>query len=247
MIGYAISGGGARGIAHLGILKAIEEANIKPDILSGTSAGSIVGALYAAGYTPEEGLEIIKKTKVLSFFRPSFSWQGLLKIEKLGQILKTYLPKTFEELTYPLVVTTTDINKGETVYFNSGALVQTILASSCIPVIFKPVIIGGRNYVDGGILNNLPAEAIRKDVDKLIGLSCNPYGAVAKLANARALMERSALLAINGNTIKSRQLCDVFIEPPNLVKYSGFKLSQAQQIFDEGYQYTIENIGKFAE
>ena len=92
MIGLALSGGGARGIAHLGVIKALNEAGIKPDIIAGTSAGALVGALYCAGNSPDECLKIIQKTKVLSIFRPSFSWQGLLSIDKLGHILENYLP-----------------------------------------------------------------------------------------------------------------------------------------------------------
>ena len=246
MIGVALSGGGARGIAHLGVLKALNEAGVFPDRIAGTSSGSITGALYCAGFTPDEGLKIIKDTKALSVFRPSFSWKGLLRIDKLADVLNSYLPETFEDLKVPLTVVTTEINDGKTVNFSSGQLIRTILASSCIPVAFKPVEIDGKNYVDGGILNNLPSEPLRDSVTTLIGVSCNPYGYVEKLNNAKHLMERSALLAINGNTVQSRALCDIFIEPPGLVKYSGFNLSQAQQIFAEGYEFTAKNISKFA-
>ena len=247
MIGVALSGGGARGIAHLGVLKALNEAGIFPNLVSGTSSGSITGALYCAGYTPDESLKIIQDTRALSIFRPSFSWKGLLKIDKLGDVLRNYLPTTFEELKVPLTVVATEINEGKTVYFNSGQLIRTILASSSIPVAFKPVEIDGKNYVDGGILNNLPAEALKDRVTTLIGVSCNPYGYIEKLDNAKHLMERSALLAINGNTMKSRALCDVFIEPQQLTKFSGFKLSQARQIFDEGYKFATENIRTYTD
>ena len=246
MIGIALSGGGARGISHLGVLKALNEANIYPDIISGTSAGAIIGALYSAGHSPDDCLKIVKETNVLSVFSPSFSWKGLLRIDKLGKILKDYLPTTFEELKIPMTVAATDINEGVIKYFSDGPLIPTILASSCIPVIFKPVIIEGASYVDGGILNNLPAEAIRSKVDSIIGISCNPNGKVSGLSNAKVLMERSALLAINGNTMKSRAICDAFIEPQNLVRFSGFNLSQAQDIFDEGYNYATENMTTFA-
>ena len=242
MIGIALSGGGARGIAHLGVLKALNEAGIFPDLVAGTSSGSITGALYCAGFTPDESLKIIQDTKALKVFRPSFSWKGLLKIDKLADVLRNYLPATFEELKVPLTVVTTEINDGKTVNFSSGQLIRTILASSCIPVAFKPVEIDGKNYVDGGILNNLPAEPLKDRVTTLIGVSCNPYGYVEELNNAKHLMERSALLAINGNTMKSRALCDILIEPPGLVKFSGFNLSQAPQIFNEGYAFTLENI-----
>jgi NTE family protein len=245
MIGVALSGGGARGIAHLGVLKALNEAGIFPDLVSGTSSGAIMGALYCAGYTPDESLEIIQDTKALAVFRPSFSWKGLLKIDKLADVLRNHLPTTFEELKVPLTVVATEINEGKAVYFNSGQLIRTILASSCIPVAFKPVEIDGKNYVDGGILNNLPAEALKDRVTTLIGVSCNPYGYIEKLENARHLLERSALLAINGNTMKSRAMCTVFIEPPQLTKFSGTNLSQAQHIFNEGYAYTLRNIATY--
>ena len=106
--------------------------------------------------------------------------------------------------------------------------------------------IDGKNYVDGGILNNLPAEPLVDKVDTLIGVSCNPYGYADKLDNAKLLMERSALLAINGNTMKSRALCDLFIEPITLTQFSGFDLSRSREIFEAGYKFTLENMSKFA-
>ncbi len=246
MIGIALSGGGARGIAHLGVLKALDEAGIHAGIISGTSAGALVGALYSAGNSPDECLKIIQKTTVLSVFKPSYSWKGLLSIDKLASSLEGHLPTTFAELNFPLIIAATEINLGKSVYFEDGELVPAILASSCVPIIFKPYIIDGHNYVDGGILNNLPTEILKDRVSRLIGISCNPFGIIDKLDNAKHLMERSALLAINGNTMKSRALCDVFIEPAGLTKFSGFKLSQAQQIFDVGYKYAIQNMRNFA-
>jgi NTE family protein len=246
MIGLALSGGGARGIAHLGVLKALNEGGIYPDMISGTSAGSIVGALYCAGYSPEESLKIVQETRALSVFRPSFSWKGFLKIDKLAGILNKYLPENFEDLNLPLIVAASDINEGKTVYFNTGKLIKPILASASIPVLFKPMEIDGKNYVDGGILNNLPAEPLVDRVDRIIGVSCNPYGYADKLDNAKLLMERSALIAINGNTLKSRALCDQFIEPISLTQFSGFDLSRSKEIFEAGYKFTLENMSKFA-
>ena len=246
MNGISLSGGGARGIAHLGVLKALSEEGIKPGVISGTSAGAIIGAFVAAGIGHEESLNIIIKTRLLSIFKPAFSWRGLLSVDKLGKILSQHLPADFESLDLPFLVAATDINAGQTHYFKSGNLTQAVMASSCIPVVFSPVEIDGILYVDGGILNNLPAEPIRDQVTKLIGVSCNPYAYKADLKNVRSLMERSALLAINGNTAKSKELCDVIIEPPGLSKYSGFDLSKAREIFNEGYNFTQENIAIFA-
>ena len=245
MIGIAFSGGGARGIAHLGVLKALLEHDINPEIISGTSAGAIVGALYAAGYSPEEALAIIKQTNVLSVFRPSFSWKGLLSIDNLGTLLKNYLPVKFSDLDKELIVAATNINSGKTKYFKKGALIPAILASCCVPLVFKPVRIGSENYVDGGLLKNLPAEVLRKKVDLLIGVNSNPSGQANNLDNARLVMERSALLAIGVNTARSLKKCDIVIEPAEMNKFSGFGLSQAQEIFEYGYDYTQENISNF--
>ena len=245
MIGVSLSGGGARGIAHLGVLKALAEEGIKPDIISGTSAGAIVGAFVAAGISHDDALEIIIKTKILAIFKPAFSWRGLLSVDKLGKLLDKHLPVNFSQLQIPLLVAATNINAGETHYFESGNLSEAIMASSCIPVVFSPVEIEGKLFVDGGILNNLPAEPIRGRVKKLIGVSCNPFTYMANLKNAISMMERSALLAINGNTVKSKELCDLFIEPPELSIYSGFDLSKAKEIFNHGYQFTKENMSTF--
>ena len=245
MNGISLSGGGARGIAHLGVLKALSEEGIKPGVIAGTSAGAIVGAFLAAGIAHDDALDLIIKTKLLSIFKPAFSWRGLLSVDKLGKILDQHLPATFEHLELPLVVAATDIKAGKTRYFITGDLSQAIMASSCIPVVFSPVEIDGVLYVDGGLLNNLPTEPIREQSSKLIGISCNPYEYNANLHNVKSLMERSALLAINGNTLKSRELCDIIIEPPMLSKFSGFDISRAKEIFNEGYNFTQQNMANF--
>lgn len=245
MIGIAFSGGGARGIVHLGVLKALLENEIRPDVISGTSAGAIIGALYAADYSPDESLAIIKQTKILSIFRPSYSWKGLLNIDKLGKLLSNHLPAKFEDLKRELIVAATNINSGKTEYFDKGNLVQAILGSCAVPLIFKPIEIQGKLYVDGGLLKNLPAEVIREKVDVLIGVNSNPAGEVEKLDNARLVMERSSLLTIGVNTSQSLKKCDIVIEPSQMNRYSGFGLNQAQEIFDYGYEFTVENISTF--
>ena len=245
MIGIAFSGGGARGIAHLGVLKALLEHDITPDKISGTSAGAIVGALYAAGYTPDAALNIVRQTNVLSVFRPSYSWKGLLSIDKLGVFLAKHLPPEFEDLEKELIIAATDINAGKTKYFRRGDLIKAILASCCVPLVFKPVRINNKFYVDGGLLKNLPAEVLRKKVDTLIGVNSNPNSRVDNLTNARLVMERASLLAIGVNASKSMKKCDVVIEPTQMNRFSGFGLAQAQEIFDYGYEYTLQNISSF--
>ena len=245
MTGVCFSGGGARGIAHLGISKALKELKLKPDIYAGTSAGAIVGAFLAAGNQEEEALEVIQQTSLLSVFRPAFNWQGLLRMTTLESTLRKILPARFEDLKYPIIIAATDIEAGRIKYFDSGDLCKAILASCCVPVLFSPIVIDNRKYVDGGLLNNLPAEAIRDKTELLVGVSCNPNSYKSDLNNVRTLMERSSLLAISGNTEVSKSICDIIIEPQELSKFSGFDLSKASEIFEVGYRFTMENIDTF--
>jgi len=242
MIGIALSGGGARGISHLGVLKALEENGIKPTIVSGTSAGAIIGGFYSAGFSPDEILAILIKTNIFAIFKPAFSWNGLLSMNNLLSILKDHLPDSFETLNNPLIVAATNIESGKIKYFQQGDLHQVVLASCCIPVIFNPIQIEKVKYVDGGILNNLPVEPLVNSSYKVLAIGCNPIIDKHNFKSFKEVLERSSLLAINENTLKSRALAHLFIEPPELAKFSGFSLSKAKEIFETGYEYTLQNI-----
>src|SRR6185436_12149580 len=116
--GLVLSGGGARGISHLGVIKALEEFGVKIDYLAGTSAGSLVGALYSYGYKPDQIIEFIEKTKLFSALKFAWTWTGLLSLESLHEVLIKYLPiNNFDSLKIPLVVAATDIKNGEVEYF----------------------------------------------------------------------------------------------------------------------------------
>ncbi len=240
-IGLALAGGGARGISHLGVIKALEEAEIEVTALAGTSAGSIVSSLYSYGYSPDEILEIVEKTKVFKLLRPALNFRGLLTIDSLGETMKEYLPENdFGALKKPTTIVATELRTGKSAYFNSGELIRPIMASCCIPVVFNPVEFDGGVYVDGGILNNLPAEPLVDSCDFIIGSDCNPIDNNFKMSGVRTVIERSLLLAINGNNDLSRQKCDVIVTPPGLKNISGFELGKAREIFEFGYYSTKE-------
>ena len=244
-IGIALSGGGARGIAHLGVLKALDENGIKISILSGTSAGAIIGALYGSGYNPDEILKIISRTSLFRYIRPALSRSGLIKIEMLIPLLKKYIPDDrFEALEIPLVVATTNINSGLVEYFEQGEMIKPVLASCCVPAIFDPISIGGNHYVDGGILNNLPVEQILDKSDRVIGSHCNPIAPGFEITNMKALVERSLLIAVSQNTLKSKEQCDLYIEPPEMGWFLGSDLAKAEDMFRIGYEHTLTLIDK---
>jgi NTE family protein len=242
-IGLVLSGGGARGVAHIGVIKALEEVGVKVNRVAGTSAGSIVGALYAYGYKPEDILQIVLKTSFFKSLRPAWAWTGLLRLDGLREVLLEALPENdFASLKIPMTIAATEIIKGETRYFSDGQLVPAIQASCCVPAVFDPIVFGGGTYVDGGLMDNLPAQAIRDQCDWLIGSHCNPISEGVDLKNIKVVVERSMLIAINGNTRVSKALCNVLIEPPGLDKYSGFDLAKAEEIFEIAYTYTRRNF-----
>lgn len=241
-IGLALSGGGARGIAHLGVIKALEEEGITFSAISGTSAGAIVGALYSYGYPPLEILDIIEKTNFFKSLRPAMSLKGLLNMDSLHPVFKRYLPEDdFSKLKIDFTAAATDLQKGQTIYFNEGELVRPLLAASCIPIVFNPVKVRNTLCIDGGILNNLPVEPLRDKCDKIIGVHTNPIDDNFKGSNAKLIIERSLLMAVSGNTVKRSEWCDVYIEPSGLKKYGGLELSKAREMYEVGYEYVKKN------
>jgi NTE family protein len=241
--GLVLSGGGARGISHIGVIKALEEFGVELHCFAGTSAGSIVGSLYAYGYKPDEILEIITGTSLFKSLKLAWTLTGLMSLEGLKDVLIRHIPEnSFEALKKPMTIAATEIRKGKSVYFNSGELIPAILASCCVPAVFNPIQFNGGMYVDGGILDNLPAATIRDKCDVLIGSHCNHIAEDFDAKSFRNIVERSLLMAISRNTVSSKGICDVFIEPPAVGKFSGFEVARAKELFELGYEFTKKNF-----
>lgn len=241
-VGLVLSGGGARGITHLGVIKALDEMGVHITAVSGTSAGALLGALYCHGYPVDEIFKIIT-TGYFKFIRPAWTLSGLLSLDALGTELTRYMPEnSFESLRIKLVVAATNLEAGAVTYFHSGPLIPALLASSCVPAVFKPVTIGNTLYVDGGITDNLPAKPLRELCPLVVGSHCNSIVDHFDKRNVRAIIERCLLMAINGNTRVSKEMCDVLIEPPDSGRYSGFDIGKAKEMFEIGYRYTRENF-----
>lgn len=158
--GIALGGGGARGLAHIGVMQALEAHNMRPTIFAGTSIGGLLGAFFAAGKTGAELEEISRRLN----WAPLWEWRpgcGLLNFEGLEALLSRYLPKEFGGLEYPLVVTATDLSVGVPVYLHSGNLYEALQATIAFPGAIDPLWIEGRLLADGGILNQIPVDAVR--------------------------------------------------------------------------------------
>ncbi len=249
--GIVLSGGGARGFAHIGVLKALNEAGIYPEMISAVSAGSIVGVLYADGFAPDEIFELFKKLdifKILKFYRPAF---GMLKADGLEKALRQNLrSKNIESLPIPVTICATNFSKAQTAFFTQGDIVSTVLASSAIPVVIKPIQLQGDYYVDGGLMNNLPVEPLLGVCNEIIGVNVNPVKQSGSFASFRNYTDRIVHLALRANIQNNIQKCDVYIEPPGLMDYHIFNISSAKKIFDIGYVHTkqlIKNMQKEME
>lgn len=242
--GLVLSGGGARGIAHLGVMEALLESGVNIDVVSGSSAGALAGSLFCAGHAPGKICEFIRNTNFLTTFRPSFNTRSLLNIERAkGELIQYFEEDSFESLKVPLRVSTTEVESGRIKVFSTGEIVLPVLASCCIPVVFDPIKIGETVLVDGGILDNMPWKPIRQECDHIIALHCNPIDANYRISNWSDLMERSMMLSITQNVYNEKNNCDIFLEPPMLSKYSVFDFKKAPEIFNHGYDYAKTQIG----
>ncbi|MBN1145457.1 MAG: patatin-like phospholipase family protein [Bacteroidales bacterium] len=240
-VGIVLSGGAARGFTHLGVLKALEEFNMKPNIISGVSSGAIAGALYADGYQPEEILEIYSMKSIFELVQITVPKTGIFKTSGLKDTLKKHLrATTFEQLQIPLVITATNLLEGKSEYFQKGNLVDAILASSSVPVLFESITINKIPYVDGGVMNNMPVEPIAKQCNTLIGVYINPTGPIPQLKGMVHIAERSFHLAIASEMNTKRHLFDIYIEPAEITNYSLFDLKKSRELFDVGYRKTVE-------
>ncbi|MFW5725387.1 MAG: patatin-like phospholipase family protein [Bacteroidota bacterium] len=237
--GLVLSGGGTRGLAHLGVLKALEEENIKPEIISGVSAGSVVGALYADGMAPEEILEALASQKILKFIDFTIPRTGFVKMTGFERFLNKLLKaKRIEDLKTRLLVFTVNINSAEYVCFEEGPLIQIIKASSSIPILFPPVEIEKQFHCDGGLFNNFPVESLENRCERVIGVNVNPLVKKEKIGSLRKLAERTFQLNIRSHTIERKYKCNLFIEPEGLDRYSLLDLGSARETFELGYQAT---------
>jgi NTE family protein len=171
-LGVALGGGFARGLVHIGVLKALEDAAIPVDFVAGTSVGAIIGACYCAGVTAEELKEIARATRFKHFARWTFSRYGLCSNDRMRAFFARVLKvTTFEELKVPLAVTATDFQTGESVVFRQGPLVGPVRASCAYPGMFLPVELDGRRYVDGMLAYAVPTTPLRlMGADRVLGV-----------------------------------------------------------------------------
>jgi NTE family protein len=249
-VGVAFSGGGAKGFTHIGAMMAFESFGIKPDIVAGVSAGSIACTLYAAGLTPNDIMECFEEYDSFSAFTDlTIPKAGFLKMDKFGKLLESWLPvKNLEELKIPAVVCATDLDAGRSVGWSRGEIVPRVMASCSIPIIFQPIKINGVNYVDGGVLRNLPAWAIRKHCTTLYGLNCAPLNPHYKYKGTLLdITLRTYSLMSKANTLQDLELCDHVVRTPATSRFGTFELHILKEAVQVGYEATCRVLEKVIE
>lgn len=245
-IGIALSGGGARGLAHIGVLSALEDYGISPYYVAGASAGALIGVFYAAGFSPEEIFEIFKDTRFNRVWNWNLPKDGLLDLTYMLDILKENIEHDdFEHLKRYFFVSVTNLNSGKNEIHDSGKLFQRTLASASIPIIFKPQVIDGKTYVDGGFLNTLPVEPIKEACDFIIGVHVNRHGELDNIKGMRAIGDRIFRLTLWQNVKPRLEQCDFVIEPQDAVKYGTFEFDKVKELYDIGYKEAENKMRQF--
>ena len=240
-LGIAFSGGGAKAAAHCGALQALKEYGIQPDVVSGTSAGALVAALYASGFTPTQMVETFQG---LNFFKdivtPHVPKGGLFDSRPLLELIRAKLPYSrMEELPIPIYIVASDIEHGTPKIFTKGELAPRVVASCSIPVIFQPMCINGIHYIDGGAFQNLPVSAIRQKCEKVIALNLNHLEEDKYKNNLMAVAYRSFMMMMKSNVAADTAQADLFIE---LDTYGcmEYDMSKIENLFFRGYESTVK-------
>ncbi len=241
-IGLALSGGAARGIAHIGVLQYLEERNIKPCCIAGTSAGSIVGAYYCSGRSTSEIKSIVSKMSWKDLFKLTVPRKGLIKISRFLAMLEEQLgDTTFDQLKIPLIVNAVDLVSGEEVLFTEGPVARAVAASCAIPGIFTPIRLNDRLLVDGGLLDNVPAAHLKdRNVDFIIAV--NVVAQKPLLREPESIFEvmiQSYDIIRRYRDIPACSHADALIEP-ELGSYSFWDSSKADELIERGYEAAKE-------
>jgi NTE family protein len=241
-LGLVLSGGGARGIAHVGVIDALRSHGLMPDFIAGSSSGAIVGALAAADHSTQTMLEFFHRASPFRLSAVTVRKAGILDTGKVVENFREYFPEdSFEALKIRLFLTATDIVNARLRIFESGPLIPAILASCSMPMVFTPTEIDGRWYVDGGVLNNFPIEPLRGRCDVVLGHYASPLRSVQHddINGVLAVSERALEVGMHFTSKEKFHECDVMLRCPELNQYGLFDTKHHDEIFELGKRTTL--------
>lgn len=246
-IGLALSGGGARGFAHVGVLKVFAEHNITFDMIAGTSAGSIIGGALASGMSFEEILSLANKIRFINVLRPSLSFGGMLSNVPMGRLLSRHLPVTrFEDMPIPFSAVAFDLTSSKQVVLkDSGDLVTAIRASCAVPGIFAPVRDElGHLLVDGGVTSTMPVDTARAmGADVVIAVDLLSCGASFRTTSRTGIgiMIQSLMSTLRANSQNENTRADLVIEPA-IAHLRPDQISKRTEFIALGEQAALESL-----
>lgn len=237
-VGLVLSGGGARGVAQIGFIKALEEFEIEVSHISGTSAGAIIGAMYAYGATWEEILDFFKSVPIFHYKRYARHKPGFIDTGKFyNDFLKFFFEDDFSILSKKLFINTTNLINGKLAIFEKGELIKPLLASASIPGIFTPVPFNDGLYADGGIINNFPIEPLQWSCDRIIGGYVNPLKTIQsnRIKHSYQVITRAYQISLDHQCLSKFKYCDIVLSPKKLENFGLFSLKTMDDIFEIGY------------
>jgi NTE family protein len=234
-LGLALGGGAVLGFAHIGVLKALTEAGFRPAAVAGTSAGSVFGALFCAGLSWQEIREAAKKISWINLVTPAVPLMGLLKAEGLEKIMdKLTGGKNIEDLATPFRAIATDLTSAKEVVLGTGPLARAVRISCSVPGIFVPFEDGGRLLADGGLVNNVPVDAVRAlGADYVIAVNVISATDGKKPRNIGEVIYRSILILQAGVNSGALRQADLLVRP-DLTGFSAHDISKKEQIIEAG-------------
>lgn len=252
-LGLALGAGGARGVAHIGFLQALDEEGIRPDFISGSSMGSVVGACYCKGMKPSEMREICQQLKAVDIVDVGLTFLsklGIMKWTKVRKMMSGFLENCeFSELQIPFCCVAVDIIHGKLHTFSEGNVVDAILASSSIPTVFRPVEKDGMLLVDGGVLCRVPVKQVKKlGADVVVAVDVlGQCGEVEKVSNLFSLVTRVYDVMDAQRTRRERhglgRMVDLWLEP-NMGTMSQYQVKYQEEAYESGYQTGKNNAEK---
>ncbi|MBQ7977149.1 MAG: patatin-like phospholipase family protein [Clostridia bacterium] len=242
-LGLAFSGGGTRGIAYIGVIKAFNEAGLKFDFISGTSVGSLMGAAYSAGLLPEEMEKIAKSLKVKDIRTSKINFVPS-KTDKLIAVVREALEgRSFQDLKIPFTAVAVDIITAKEVHVDSGDLPTAIAGSCAVPGVFNPVEYGEYRFFDGGIMNNIPADVVREmGADIVLAVDINPtrgYGTDS--TKYLEVMKAALRILMKANSVKGYVHSD-YVLKIDLSQYDQTKLDGIDDMIRIGYEVTKQEM-----
>lgn len=248
-LGICLSGGGALGFAHIGVLQALLENGIEPQVVSGSSMGAIVGTFYAAGFSPEEMMQIIRDDRLflvskLMKFKSKFWKSGFSTHYAISKLMGETIPHdNFDKLKRKMHVCVANMNTMQWEIKSKGkGLASWVSASSSIPGVFESYEKDGVFYLDGGILNNLPAQPLKDSCRAVIGVDIFPFIPPVKMVRSIDAITSTIRGIQHLNSLEGRSVCKYIIEPTVVKRFHEFRFEAYHKIYRQGYKDTLEFI-----